>query len=126
MSDTATLRTYQAKCHCGKFAFEFDHKPIEEGEVVRCNCSICHNRGYLFVYPKIDQLRFTKGSLKEMTQYWFGGKTNPHYFCPVCGSGPLEDGEASRHNQFGVNIRCVTEGIDWSKLTYLDLDGASD
>lgn len=44
------LKTYKAKCHCGKFEFEFDHKPIEESEVLRCNCSICHSRGYLFVY----------------------------------------------------------------------------
>jgi len=116
------LQNYQAKCHCGRFALNFDHIPIQETKVVRCNCSICVNRGYLFVYPKVDQLRFTRGSLEEMTKYLFYKKENPHYFCPTCGSGILEDG-TDICNQFGVNVRCV-EGIDLDKLTYRDEDGA--
>jgi hypothetical protein len=60
-----------------------------------------------------------------MTKYLFGQKENPHYFCPVCGSGTFEDGTPSPYNQWGVNIRCVPEGIDWSKLNYRDADGAS-
>jgi len=126
MSETNTsslLRTYHCKCHCGKFEFDFDHEPIEEGDVIRCNCSICHSRGYLFVYPKEEYLKFTKGSLEEMTSYRFGKRVNPHYFCPTCGSGPLE--ASTRPGLYGVNIRSVAGGIDWSKLKIKDLDGAS-
>lgn len=49
---------------------------------------------------------------------------NPHYFCPVCGSGPLENG-TERSGQWGVNVRCV-EGIDLSKLDYFDDDGLNE
>ena len=41
----------------------------------------------------------------------------PHYFCPVCGSAPLED--AIYLKNWGVNIRCV-EGADLGKVTYKD------
>jgi hypothetical protein len=58
-----------------------------------------------------------------MTKYLFGKKTNPHYFCPICGSGVLEDG-TDIVSQFGVNVRCV-DGVDLDKLTYRDADGAS-
>jgi hypothetical protein len=74
-------------------------------------------------YPKEEYLKFTKGSLEEMTSYLFGKRVNPHYFCPTCGSGPLE--ASTRPGLFGVNIRSVAGGIDWSKLKIQDLDGAS-
>jgi hypothetical protein len=75
-------------------------------------------------YPGVDQLRFTNGSLADMTVYYFHTKTNPHYFCPVCGSGLLEDG-TERSKRFGVNVRCV-EGVDLDKLTYKDEDGLNE
>jgi hypothetical protein len=74
-------------------------------------------------YSEISQLKFTKGSLGDLTRYFFGEKINPHYFCPVCGSGVLEAGTDDL-KLFGVNIRCV-EGIDLATLTYRDRDGAS-
>jgi hypothetical protein len=76
-------------------------------------------------YPKIEQLRITKGKLEEMTKYLFAYKENTHYFCPVCGSGTFVDvnGEPSDYNKWGVNLRCVPEVIDWSKLTYREADG---
>jgi hypothetical protein len=47
---TEELKHFKAKCHCGKIAVEFDHAPFEESPPMECNCSICLNKGYLFVY----------------------------------------------------------------------------
>lgn len=42
---------YNGCCHCGRFEFEFLHPSLEDGfEVIKCNCSICEQRGYLTVY----------------------------------------------------------------------------
>jgi hypothetical protein len=92
----------------------------------RVDCDRRSTHETCFRYPTIDQLRFTKGSLEEMTKYLFASKQVPHWFCSVCGSGALEGGVRGPWNKFGVNIRCVPDGIDWSKLTYKDEDGANE
>lgn len=58
-----------------------------------------------------------------MSIYLFNKKDNPHYFCQICGSAPLEDG-TDVLSQFGVNVRCV-KGVDLSVLKYRDADGLS-
>jgi len=121
-SDNSSLKLFRGECHCGKFAIEFKHAPLEDSLVTRCNCSICVNRGYLFVYPSLENLAFTLGSLDDMTVYYFGRKLIGHYFCPVCGTGMIE----KRNNgiRYGVNLRCVKD-INLRGATYRDIDRAS-
>lgn len=38
---------YKGACHCRKIQFEFDHSEIKQ--VRECNCSICTQKGGLFV-----------------------------------------------------------------------------
>ena len=61
--------TYRCSCHCGAFAYRITHKPLTDAacEVLKCNCSICVRNGYLFVYPRSEDVVFEKGSLEEMT-----------------------------------------------------------
>jgi len=124
-TSTPELQTFQGHCHCGKFAYDFKHQPLDQSEVVRCNCSICDIKGYLLIYCDEAQLKFTKGSRDDLTKYLFNRKMNAHFFCPECGSGVLalagkDAGPWS--GKYGVNLRCV-EGLDYEKLVYKDMDG---
>lgn len=38
---------YKGACHCRKIQFEFDHSEIKE--IRECNCSICVQKGALYV-----------------------------------------------------------------------------
>ncbi|KUJ18306.1 uncharacterized protein LY89DRAFT_717883 [Mollisia scopiformis] len=106
---TSDLKTYKGNCHCGKFRFEIDVPPIEKVE--SCNCSICVKKGYLWTFLAEKRFRVTKGAEDELTSYWFGSKTMPHKFCPICGTSvmlrkmhpPREDEEIY------VNVRTLTE-----------------
>jgi hypothetical protein len=64
-----TTATYRASCHCGTIAYRITHKPLTDAacEVMRCNCSICVRNGYLFIYPKNEDVVFEKGSLEDLT-----------------------------------------------------------
>ena len=65
-------------------------------------------------------MKFTKGSLDDITQYLFNTRRNQHYFCPKCGSGLLERGVNS--GLYGVNLRRVG-CIDWKTVECGDVDG---
>lgn len=54
MVDSAptSLESFRGKCHCGKVAYTFEHAPLEECKATRCTCSICANRGYIFMYSR--------------------------------------------------------------------------
>lgn len=41
---------YEAGCHCGHIGFSVTMTPpLDEQEVLECNCSICRRMGYLLV-----------------------------------------------------------------------------
>lgn len=49
---TAELKTYKGKCHCGKFAFEYQIAEEGNNKPYDCNCSLCRIRAYLLVYAR--------------------------------------------------------------------------
>jgi len=113
----ATPQTYKGACHCHKVEFEFEHTPIDR--VLSCNCSICSQRGALFVYT--PRFHFTKGSFDDLTAYQFNRKIGTHYFCPTCGSGLCA---ALPDKTYAVNTRAV-EGLDLASLKIDLKDGKS-
>ncbi|KAL5340932.1 Mss4-like protein [Aspergillus crustosus] len=112
---------YQGRCHCGNVKFSFTMPvPIEENEVVKCNCSICTKNGYLMIYPNLSDATFDhpKDSVQE---YRFASKMYPHFFCKSCGSSLYAKGPEGS-DMLAVNIRFV-EGLDIDKLKLKPFDG---
>ena len=78
--------TYPANCHCGAVAYDVKlPAPLEEIQVMSCNCSHCFRCGYLLVYPKKDDVTWRRG-FDNLREYQFGFKTITHLFCKTCGS----------------------------------------
>lgn len=73
-------KTYRGNCHCGAFVFEMDAPEIKS--VGECNCSICHRKAYLWVFPGKDNFRVVKGGVDQLTSYTFGSKKMEHKVCP--------------------------------------------
>ncbi|PWI72180.1 mitochondrial carnitine/acylcarnitine carrier protein [Purpureocillium lilacinum] len=70
------LRTYRGNCHCGAFVYEAELPEIKS--VFECNCSICHKKGYLWVFPGEGKYRVVKGGDETLTGYTFGPKKLTH------------------------------------------------
>ncbi|OLN81447.1 Centromere protein V 2 [Colletotrichum chlorophyti] len=70
-------RRYRGNCHCGAFVYEVDLPEIKTA--MECNCSICHKKGYLWVFPD-DQatLDIVKGTDDTLARYTFGPKKLTH------------------------------------------------
>lgn len=76
-TETEPLRTYRGNCHCGAFVYEVQVPEIKS--VFECNCSICHKKGYLWVFPGgAGDFRVVKGSDDALTGYSFGPKKLVH------------------------------------------------
>ncbi|KAL2801908.1 Mss4-like protein [Aspergillus granulosus] len=113
--------TYKGSCHCGAVKFSFTlERPIEETEVVSCNCTMCTVNGYLLVYPKESDIAFNHAS-DAVTEYRFNKKQFPHYFCSTCGSSVYAKGPETT-DIMAVNVRAV-EGIDLESLKLKHLNG---
>ncbi|KAB2575863.1 Glutathione-dependent formaldehyde-activating [Lasiodiplodia theobromae] len=121
------MTTYAANCHCGRVQFTATLPDITTNAVVRCNCSICSKNGYLLVYPKAKDVKFTAGE-GRLGEYRFGNKKKPHKFCMLCGTSILIDFSSSdfeaEKEYTAVNIRTF-QGIEdlMDKLKFRDVDG---
>ncbi|KAK2882652.1 hypothetical protein FQN49_000126 [Arthroderma sp. PD_2] len=129
MADSsAEKKTYKGNCHCGNVRFTIAVGDIEKKKPVRCNCSSCVKNGYLLVYPKIQDVVFTHGSMATMSEYRTSSKSRPHKFCGNCGTPvmiELEHGNTDHLREYiAVNIRTL-EDIDEviNKLEFNDVDG---
>lgn len=43
-----------------------------------CNCSMCHKKGYAWVFASEDNLRIVKGSIEDLTAYNFNNGAFTH------------------------------------------------
>jgi len=126
MSTTTTTTSseelvhYEGGCHCEKFKFELDLPKITKGH--SCNCSICHQKSTVYIFPPLEKVKFTKGSVKEATSYQFGEKRYKHLFCPVCGCSAF--GTDAGETTAAINLRAV-KGINLKELEINEADGAS-
>ncbi|KAI9795081.1 MAG: hypothetical protein M1816_000103 [Peltula sp. TS41687] len=127
-----TSKTYRGSCHCGLARFTATLSPPLESsssdeaphEVMSCNCSICARNGYLFVYPKVEDVVFEQGQ-DSLTGYKFYTNQVEHKFCPTCGTSvclvPTEEMEFLK-GKIAVNIRTL-EDVDLEKLKLKKFDG---
>ncbi|EFE29713.1 uncharacterized protein ARB_03054 [Trichophyton benhamiae CBS 112371] len=106
---TDERRTYKGNCHCGNIRFMINNiAPLEKGKAVRCNCSSCVKHGYLLVYPRIEDVVFTHGSMDSMSEYRCATMSRPHKFCGNCGTPvmiQLEHGDTPHlRENIAVNV----------------------
>ncbi|KAI1501131.1 glutathione-dependent formaldehyde-activating, GFA [Biscogniauxia marginata] len=122
-----SIQTYDANCHCGKVQFTVTMPDIRSSKIITCNCSICTKNGYLFVYPKREDVVFSSGE-QHLSSYRFGNKKKPHKFCPTCGTSILIDfAECDREIErqvTAINIRSFA-GIEdvLGDLEFKQVDG---
>ncbi|PNY29805.1 Centromere protein V [Tolypocladium capitatum] len=123
-TETEPLRTYRGNCHCGAFVYEAELPEIKS--VFECNCSICHKKGYLWVFPgEAGDFRVVKGTDDVLTGYKFGPKKLVHKFCPRCATpvmGQFPDGPPGK--QRALNVRAM-QGVDTWDLEKTPFDGAA-
>ncbi|KAH7186728.1 glutathione-dependent formaldehyde-activating enzyme [Fusarium oxysporum] len=126
MAETQQPRlTYRGNCHCGDFVYEIEVPEIMS--VGECNCSICHKKGYLWVFLEEENFKVVKGDIGQLTGYRFGRKRAEHRFCPTCGTGIMKKAlvdEFPPGMELGVNVRSI-QGISTWDLERKALDGRS-
>lgn len=109
---------YQASCHCGQTAFEFEG---EISEALSCNCSICSRRGSLLWFTPRDALKLLTPENDSI--YRFHKHRIAHHFCPNCGIHTYGEGATPDGTPMAaINLRCV-EGLDLDALAVKRFDG---
>ncbi len=72
---------FDGACHCGALRFTVE---VDAPVALECNCSICHQKGFLHVI--VPRARFTlHQGADALTTYSFNTHTAKHTFCRVCG-----------------------------------------
>ncbi|MFL6623557.1 MAG: GFA family protein [Sulfurifustis sp.] len=109
---------FHGSCHCGRVRFEIDATPTR---LSRCNCSICHAKGALYMpIREIQALRITAGE-SELTAYQFNTRTATHYFCKHCGIHTFHRPRTDP-SRWSANVRCLTD-LDLTRLPVTEFDG---
>jgi hypothetical protein len=76
-------KTYNGSCHCGAVKFTTTIDLADKG-TVKCNCTICLKTRSWEALIKPEDFEITQGEA-ELTEYRFGRRVVPHYFCKHCG-----------------------------------------
>jgi len=88
MDSNAPTATYTGSCHCGQVKYEVTLPEVAHWQLSRCNCTICHKKGYLGLLGKAGTLKLLSPSNEsELGDYTFGTGKMHHYFCKNCGTG---------------------------------------
>ncbi|KAJ7585296.1 Mss4-like protein [Mycena floridula] len=125
--DGVETQKYTGHCHCGKFAYNFEHPALDKIIPTACNCSICSQRGYFLVYVPAERFNFTSGSWDELSGHSWATEIVKHKFCPSCGSAIGVRINAPTVEIVAVNLRTV-EGLtreSLEEMKVLRLDGRS-
>ncbi|PWW74030.1 hypothetical protein C7212DRAFT_330219 [Tuber magnatum] len=118
---TSTEKTYEGSCHCKKVKLSVTlATPIEEQNIIDCNCSLCSDRGLLIFFATGD--RVTVEGEEHLSPYSFNKKVIHYHFCKNCGSSLFGHDEGK--TQYGINARSL-HGVDLDKLNLVKYDGAS-
>ena len=99
---------YKGGCHCGQVRYSFQlSQPIEDTEILACNCSICEKTGYIhLIIPKSEFELLTDWN--NIENYQFNKKIANHYFCKKCGIKSFYQ-PRSHPDQWSINARCLDE-----------------
>jgi hypothetical protein len=89
--DPTSTSVHPASCHCGTIQYTITFSPpLSAQKVGSCNCTICTKNGYLFLYPRRQDVTVHKGE-ESLKSYQFGKKQLLHRFCGECGSSVWHD-----------------------------------
>ncbi|KIL62555.1 hypothetical protein M378DRAFT_128738 [Amanita muscaria Koide BX008] len=118
-SDAPPQSTYKGSCHCGQVKYEVDlAADSAKWEVGKCNCTICHKKGYLsMIAPDVKSFKLlSPSSIDEVGDYSYGSKAMHHRFCKNCGTSTFARGniEALGGDFIMINIQTV-DNVDLSK-----------
>ena len=112
------MTMYQGGCHCRRIVFEVSAS--EHLTVYDCNCSICHQSGFLHLIVNTSDFRLLSGET-AFTVYRFNTGTAKHQFCATCGIKSFYI-PRSHPNGYSVNARCLDE-VDINKIDVRPFDG---
>ncbi|KAK4454365.1 Mss4-like protein [Podospora aff. communis PSN243] len=132
---------YRGSCRCGAVQIAVKlASPVDStypDPIVECNCSICQRGGYIWIYPKKEQIALQ--GAENLTGYAFGNKVWKKMFCRVCGVHIMSELNVSEEEfetlpeevrlynagklpYRGVNVR-VFNGLDVGELKTRREDG---
>ncbi|ESO96471.1 hypothetical protein LOTGIDRAFT_188141 [Lottia gigantea] len=97
---------HKGGCHCGAVRFKVQAPPLVH--VVKCNCSICVQKGLACCIVPYSKFTLLQGE-DNLTEYRFNTMVAKHTFCKTCG---VESFYTPRSNPDGisVSIHCIDPG----------------
>ncbi len=105
--------TFKGSCHCGAVAYEVT-MPAPTSAMV-CNCSHCHQKGFMLAFVPREQLTVHSGT-DNLTEYRFNQKKIAHLFCKTCGVQCFGYGTDQEGNETAaMNLRTF-EDLDTDAL----------
>lgn len=116
---------YKGSCHCGKVTFSLQSEPLNNLEIVDCNCNICSRNGVLWLYPPQDAVEVQgKQNMRYYSRYHKSEPTLGYGFCTTCGvlvlnTSKLPDNESG---VLPINVRTIN-GLNLDELKIQKLDG---
>lgn len=113
----ADENTHKGSCHCGRVTFKLK---AQLGDVIQCNCSLCHRKGALWHATDDAHFEIVTGQ-DDLALYQFGTMIAKHYSCRHCGISTFSHPRIAP-NAWVVNVRCL-DGIDLSSLRINAFDG---
>ena len=117
MTSAKTPEVLEGGCHCGSVRFRV---VVRGRNGVRCNCSICHRKGFLHLIVDEDDFELLQGA-DALSTYTFGTHTARHHFCTRCGIHSFYR-PRSHPERVDINIRCL-ESVTPSDFSFYDFDG---
>ncbi|KAF3040647.1 hypothetical protein E8E11_007975 [Didymella keratinophila] len=125
--DPNSTSVHTASCHCGTIQYTITlSPPLSTQKVGSCNCTICTKNGYLFLYPRRQDVVIHKGE-NALKSYQFGEKQLLHTFCAECGSSVWHDPRLWMLGEevpdlLGVNVRMI-KGVKLEELDVVRFNG---
>ncbi|KAI8963813.1 glutathione-dependent formaldehyde-activating enzyme [Daldinia sp. FL1419] len=134
-------KVYTGSCHCGAVKVAVKTKPLDKSStetIMECNCSICNRMGYVWFYPKKDQVEI-EGE-ENLAYYAFNTKIFAKSFCKICGVPVHNDTHSATEEDINklpegqrdfirgalsltpINLR-VINGLDVANLNVKQVDG---
>jgi hypothetical protein len=90
-----------------------------QGQLERCNCSICTRSGFLHLIVPRSRFRLLSGE-DTITTYRFNTGVARHTFCSVCGIKPFY---TPRSNPDGIDVNANCLDTQPASVTIRDFDG---
>lgn len=117
-SDAPPTATFTGSCHCGQVKYEATLPEVSHWQLARCNCTVCHKKGYLLLLGQVSNFKLVSPSSEsELGDYTFGAGKIHHYFCKNCATGThgarYADDATGPSNLINA---CTIDGVDLSKV----------